>query len=160
MLQREYEQAIRRIQGVTDDITSFLKDQNARRLVVTVQVKLFDNQIDVVSPTRTVQKYGKVRVISDNLFGSGHSTEKCVLVLMNDMVLYGDAASKLSKGKVRAVLQLPGMYAEDMKVGATLTRAYEQCTRTALRDMDSGDTHTTHLTFLFLRRLLPHLSPL
>lgn len=109
----DIEHALRKIQLTVDEISAFIKDQTARRLVVTMQVNVFDNTIDLLSPSRTVQKSGKLRIITDNLIGSGHSSEKVVLVLCNDLLLYGDKG-KLSKGKCRAVMQLPGMYAEDM----------------------------------------------
>lgn len=105
-------------------VCSLAQDQTARRLVVTVQCKLFDNTIEVVSSSRTVAKYGKVKVISDNLIGSGHSTEKVVLVLMNDMLLYGETATKLSKGKCKVVLQLSGMFAENFGNNQAAAKAY------------------------------------
>jgi hypothetical protein len=56
--------------------------------------------------------------------GSGHSTEKVVLVLMNDMLLYGEKSSKLSKGKCKAAMQLPGMCIEDFSLNQAAAKIY------------------------------------
>jgi hypothetical protein len=89
-----------------------------------VQEKVFEGGVDIVSPTRMVVKRGKVKLISQNTFGSGHSADKVVLVLLNDMLLFGEGGGKLTKGKCRAALQLGLMVAEPLANQAASAKTY------------------------------------
>lgn len=110
----ELEKAILAIQSVTDNIATFLKTQAAQRSVSMIQQNVFGGSIDIILPHRFSVKYGKVKTLTENMFGKGFSwSTNHFLALFNDMVLIGKPKSSISGG-VKYILQLTGMDIEDM----------------------------------------------
>jgi hypothetical protein len=59
---QELNAAVGAIQQVTDDIAFALRDEAARKLVVTVQERIFKGGLDLVHPARFVCKHGDLKV--------------------------------------------------------------------------------------------------
>ena len=47
---------------MTDNIAFFLRDEAARKLVVTIQERIFKNGVDLISPHRYVARHGDLKV--------------------------------------------------------------------------------------------------
>jgi hypothetical protein len=110
----ELEKAVMSIQAVTDDIAVSLRDSASRRLVVTIQDKVFDNNCDLLDPTRFVIKHADMQLVATKTFGKGIRLKRTVMVLFNDCLVYGSRAGKVNSAHVKAAIRLPGLGVDDM----------------------------------------------
>ncbi len=108
------EAAIRAVQSVTDEIAFNLRDQVSRRLVVTVQQKIFKNNCDLISPHRFVIKHSDLKKVYNHQLRHVTTGKIYLFVLMCDLLLYGTKPGKLSSGELKHVLQLQGLRIEDV----------------------------------------------
>jgi hypothetical protein len=108
------ENAIRAVQSVTDEIAFNLRDQVSRRLVVTVQQKIFKNSCDLISPHRFVIKHSDLKKVYNHQLRHVTTGKIYLFVLMCDLLLYGTKPGKLSSGELKHVLQLQGLKVEDV----------------------------------------------
>ena len=66
---------------------SSLRDQVARKLVVTVQQKIFQNSCDLVSPHRYVIKHGDLKKVYNKAMRHIANKKVYLFILFNDMLL-------------------------------------------------------------------------
>jgi len=105
--------AVAAVSKVTDDIAQALKDEVARKLVVTLQSRIFGNNCNLVSPHRFVVKHGDLKkMYNKSLFGG--SSKVYLFVLCNDCMVYGTRPGRLLSGDIKHVLPLIGMSIESV----------------------------------------------
>lgn len=112
--------AILAIQAVSDAISADIKSQVARKMVVTVQDKVFGKTVNLIAPSRHVVKKGELRVTmpssSPRRFAMKKRTEPkmYLVVLFNDFVLVGSARKPpVTNRKVKVLMRIAGLECED-----------------------------------------------
>lgn len=104
--------AVAAVSKVTDEIAQALKDEVSRKLVVTLQARIFGNNCNLISPHRFVVKHSDLKKMYNNsLFGG--SSKVYLFILFNDCLIYGTRPGRLMSGSIKHVLPLVGMSLED-----------------------------------------------
>eukprot|EP00457_Paulinella_chromatophora_P001600 gb/GEZN01001602.1/.p1 GENE.gb/GEZN01001602.1/~~gb/GEZN01001602.1/.p1 ORF type:complete len:625 (+),score=122.92 gb/GEZN01001602.1/:258-1877(+) len=132
--------AIMEVQQVTDDIATSLRDQVARKLVHTVQTQVFGNKVALISPHRFVVKHGNLkRVLAKKMFSA--RTKMQIVILFNDMIVYGTRRGMITSGTCQKISRLPGLSVSDEPDAADYKNAF--------RIRRTGDSVETSMDVLF-----------
>lgn len=108
--------AVRAIQQATDQISFNLRDEVARKLVVTIQQQIFgEGNCNLVSPHRFVVKHQDLKKMYNKQSRHVSNGKLYLFILFNDCLIYGIRPGRLSSGEIKHVLQLVDMSIEDVR---------------------------------------------
>jgi hypothetical protein len=111
----DLEDAIISIKSITDEISRRLREETKKRNVLLVQ-EIFQNQMELVTPTRYLIKSGDLIKVFNHKFAKISKNKKYFFVLFNDLFIYGVRSGGLGK-KIKVVMSMDGLSAREVLDG-------------------------------------------